>query len=144
MERPIFPGLEIRVSRIAGWEDEPKRLWYQYFPDIPEAQFNSPLFAHIIALQFINEGEEIPKEVIDVVSYFAQKNEIKLRARLEKWNTIDTMIEAVISEKEVGEIKKLFADSFGRDNEVSYKNRIKLMDDALKIEDSLFSSISVN
>lgn len=128
-------------SRLDFWEEDLGKLWNPYFP---KYGVESPILAHVLVLDLVRDGEEIPEDVLDIVLFHARRGKNELMAKFAKWNTLGVIAGNLGCEQDLAEISLVMANSFGKDEDDLTKKRIKLMFDALKSEDSLFSSISVN
>lgn len=141
MLREHEPFREGKRSRLDGWEIEPKKLWFPYFP---EKGGESPLFAHVIAFEHIRRGLAVPKDVSDVMEFHAKRDVGGIQIAVKRWNFLAMTGRGLASERILNEFVKSIAYTFGDFVKDKCKTRSKLIHGALAFESSIFSSVSVN
>ncbi len=114
---------------------------FAYFPEKGE---ESPLFAHIIAIQQIKAGYRIPEVVVEAVVFSAKRGKRDLRVGLNRWNNTGFLKFKRVNADNLKSPANNISYTFGKSEKVGWGKRTKLMLDALKFEASIFSSISVN
>ena len=142
MFKEIEPLRQEKRSRLDSWEEDPRKLYFPYFPNKGD---ESPLFAHIIALKALRKGKQIPDEVGDVLVNWAERKSPQIKVNLTNWNFF-VMANRLPKNKDKYfiEMRELIADTFGEKGAGALSRRVKLMSDAVTFESSIFSSVSVN